>query len=110
MAQGQVSVRTFRSPAKETDNEDSAAVIPFGSDALVLGGQKVELTYVGLGHSDNMIVMNFPAERTLYACDFITVKRVGFKTLSDSYFPCQVARVSKSIPSTILIASIQSGK
>lgn len=52
-----------------------------------LGGQKVELTYVGLGHSDNMVVMNFPAERTLYACDFITVRRVGFKTLSDSYFP-----------------------
>ncbi len=36
LAQGQVSVRTFRSPAKETDNEDSAAVIPFGADGLVL--------------------------------------------------------------------------
>ncbi len=36
MAQGQVSVRTFRSPAKDTDNEDSAAVIPFGTTGLVL--------------------------------------------------------------------------
>ncbi len=62
--------------------------VTFSDEMTVeLGGQKVELTYVGLGHSDNMIVMNFPAERTLYACDFITVKRVGFKTLSDSYFP-----------------------
>jgi serine/threonine protein phosphatase PrpC len=36
MAQGRVSVRSFRSPTKDTDNEDSAAVIPFGSDGLVL--------------------------------------------------------------------------
>lgn len=36
LAQGQVSVRTFCSPEKETDNEDSAAVIPFGADGLVL--------------------------------------------------------------------------
>lgn len=36
IAQGQVSVRTFRSPEKDTDNEDSAAVIPFGKDGLVL--------------------------------------------------------------------------
>ncbi|MDH3418123.1 MAG: serine/threonine-protein phosphatase [Gammaproteobacteria bacterium] len=35
-AQGQVSVRTFRSPGKETNNEDSAAVIPFGANGLVL--------------------------------------------------------------------------
>ncbi len=36
LAQGQVSVRTFRMPGKETDNEDSAAVIPIGTDGLVL--------------------------------------------------------------------------
>jgi len=36
LVQGQVSVRTFRSPDKETDNEDSAAVIPFGAEGLVL--------------------------------------------------------------------------
>lgn len=36
MPQGQVSLRTFRSPGKETENEDSAAVIPFGADGLVL--------------------------------------------------------------------------
>lgn len=59
------------------------------SDKMTLsfGGKEIELIHVGKGHSDNMIVMRFPAERTLYACDFITVNRVGFKTLSDSYFP-----------------------
>ena len=36
LPQGRVSVRTFRSPDKETANEDAAAVIPVGDDALVL--------------------------------------------------------------------------
>ena len=54
---------------------------------ITLGGKTVELTYVGRGHSDNMIVMNFPAERSLFAVDFITVNRLPYKTLSDAYFP-----------------------
>jgi len=36
LAQGQISVRSFRSPDKESDNEDSAAIIPFGASGLVL--------------------------------------------------------------------------
>jgi glyoxylase-like metal-dependent hydrolase (beta-lactamase superfamily II) len=52
-----------------------------------LGGKQIELTYVGLGHSDNSIVMRFPAERALFAVDFISVKRLAFKTLSDTYVP-----------------------
>jgi serine/threonine protein phosphatase PrpC len=36
LRQGQVCVRSFTSPTKTTGNEDSAAVIPFGKDGLVL--------------------------------------------------------------------------
>ena len=54
---------------------------------IELGGKTVELRYLGRGHSDNMIVMRFPAERAVYTVDFISVKRVAFKTLSDAYFP-----------------------
>jgi hypothetical protein len=54
---------------------------------LELGGQRVELIYVGKSHSDNLIAMNFPAERTVYMCDLVTVKSVGYKTLTDAYFP-----------------------
>jgi glyoxylase-like metal-dependent hydrolase (beta-lactamase superfamily II) len=54
---------------------------------LTLGGKTVELSYLGRSHSDNMIVMHFPAERALFTVDFISVKRVAFKTLSDAYFP-----------------------
>jgi protein phosphatase len=36
LAQGEVCVRSIRSPDKETENEDSAAVIQLGDDSLVL--------------------------------------------------------------------------
>ncbi len=52
-----------------------------------LGGKTVDLVYVGRGHSDNMIAMNFRAERALFAVDFVEVKSVAYKKLNDSYFP-----------------------
>lgn len=54
---------------------------------IALGGQRVELTYVGRGHSDNMIVMRFPKERVLFAVDFIPIKTVAWKNLTDAYIP-----------------------
>ena len=55
--------------------------------AIRLGGKRVNLRYFGKSHSDNMIVMHFPSERAVFTVDFISVKRVGFRTLSDAYFP-----------------------
>ena len=52
-----------------------------------LGGKTVELIYLGRSHSDNMIVMRFPAEGVVFAVDFVAVNRLPFKTLSDAYFP-----------------------
>lgn len=54
---------------------------------IELGGKTVNLLYVGRSHSDNMIVVQFPAEKILYAVDFISVKRLPYKNLGDSYFP-----------------------
>ena len=62
---------------------------------LELGGKTVELTYVGRGHSDNSIVMNFPAERALFAVDFISVKRLPYQTLSDSYYPDWIEAIKR---------------
>jgi len=57
------------------------------SDRLTidLGGSTVELEWVGRNHSDNSIVMRFPAERALFAVDFIPVKTVGFRDFPDAY-------------------------
>ena len=57
------------------------------SDRLTveLGGKRVELMYVGRNHSDNSIVMRFPAERTLFAVDFIPVESLPFRNFPDAY-------------------------
>ncbi|NNE22346.1 MAG: MBL fold metallo-hydrolase [Rhizobiales bacterium] len=52
-----------------------------------LGGKSLELKYLGKNHSDNMIIMHFPAERALFAVDFIPVKTVAFKNFPDAYIP-----------------------
>ncbi len=54
---------------------------------IELGGQTVELQYVGRGHSDNLIVMNFPGQRALFAVDFVSVNRLPYRNLGDAYFP-----------------------
>ncbi len=54
---------------------------------IELGGKRVELIYVGRSHSDNMIVMRFPAERAVFAVDFIPVKAVAWKNITDAYIP-----------------------
>ncbi|MBT5194953.1 MAG: MBL fold metallo-hydrolase [Rhodospirillaceae bacterium] len=54
---------------------------------LHLGGRQINLVYVGKGHSDNSIAVHFPRERTVFAVDFVSVKRMPFKNLSDTYIP-----------------------
>ena len=54
---------------------------------IELGGKTVYLLYLGPSHSDNLIVMHFPEERALFTVDFISVKRLPYMNLSDSYFP-----------------------
>jgi glyoxylase-like metal-dependent hydrolase (beta-lactamase superfamily II) len=70
-----------------------------------LGGKRVELIYVGLSHSDNLIAMHFPAERAVFVVDFISVKRLPYKDLSDSYFPdwIEAVKVVEAIDFNILI-------
>ena len=53
--------------------------------AVELGGRQVELIYVGRSHSDNSIVMRFPAERVLFAVDFIPVESMPFRDFPDAY-------------------------
>lgn len=54
---------------------------------IELGGRTMELLWLGRSHSDNLIVMRFPEERTLFAVDLVSVKRLPYQTLADSYIP-----------------------
>lgn len=54
---------------------------------IELGGKMVHLIYVGRNHSDNSTVMYFPSKRAVYAVGFISVDRIPWRTLNDTYFP-----------------------
>jgi len=51
---------------------------------LELGGKQVELIYLGPSHSDNLIVMRFPAARTVFAVDIVAVKRLPYQDFPDA--------------------------
>ena len=54
--------------------------ITFSSElTLTLGGKKVHLYYLGVSHSDNLIYMEFPAEKILFAVDAVSVNRLPFE-------------------------------
>jgi len=52
---------------------------------LKLGATTLELTYVGLNHSDSSIVMRLPKEKILFAVDFIPVGSFPGRGMIDSY-------------------------
>ena len=51
---------------------------------LQLGGKQIELIYFGPSHSDNLIVMRFPAERSVFAVDIVAVKRLPYQDFPDA--------------------------
>ena len=57
------------------------------SMTVTLGGSTVHLLYLGKNHSDNSTAILFPDERALFAVDFISVDRMPWGTLNDSYVP-----------------------
>lgn len=52
---------------------------------ITLGDTTLELTYLGLNHSDSTIVMRLPKQRILFAVDFIPVGAVPGRGMIDSY-------------------------
>jgi glyoxylase-like metal-dependent hydrolase (beta-lactamase superfamily II) len=55
------------------------------SRTLTLGGTALELTHIGLNHSDSSIVMRLPREKVLFAVDFVSVGSVPGRGMIDSY-------------------------
>lgn len=53
---------------------------------IELGGETVELIFLGRSHSDNLIFMRFPSQRVLFVVDLVTPERVAFKTIGDFYY------------------------
>lgn len=54
---------------------------------LHFGTRPIELRYLDKSHSDNMIVAYLPQEKIVFAVDFISNDRVGYRDLPDYFFP-----------------------
>ena len=72
--------------AREEGNEIFAEVRPpdrtySGSTSVTLGGKTVEMIYALPSHSDDSSIIRFPDERTIFAVDFVNVRRVPFQTM-----------------------------
>ena len=72
--------------AREEGNEVFAEVRPpdrtySGSTSVTLGGKTVEMIYALPSHSDDSSIIRFPDERTIFAVDFVNVRRVPFQTM-----------------------------
>ena len=63
---------------------------------LRLGGTALELSYVGLNHSDSTIVMRLPKEKILFAVDFLPVGTVPGRGMID-FYPLEVEDSIKQV-------------
>jgi glyoxylase-like metal-dependent hydrolase (beta-lactamase superfamily II) len=55
------------------------------SRTITLGDTALELTYLGLNHSDSSIVMRLPKQKVLFAVDFVSVGTFPGRGMIDSY-------------------------
>jgi len=81
--------------------KDPATVLPDETmdkkRTIKLGGTVLELSYVGLNHSDSTIVMRLPKEKILFAVDFIPVGSVPGRGMLD-FYPLDVEDSFKQVP------------
>ena len=55
------------------------------SRTITLGDTSLELTYLGLNHSDSTLLMRLPKQRIVFAVDFIAVGSIPARGMIDSY-------------------------
>ena len=73
---------------RQFGGEQVAPDIYFADRAsITLGGKTVELHYMGRNHTDDMTVVLFPEERTIYTVDFLTPKRPPRADLGGGFLP-----------------------
>jgi glyoxylase-like metal-dependent hydrolase (beta-lactamase superfamily II) len=69
--------------------QDPATVLPDETvdttRTIKLGDTTLELSYIGLNHSDSSLVMRLPKEKIIFAVDFISVGSVPGRGMIDSY-------------------------
>jgi glyoxylase-like metal-dependent hydrolase (beta-lactamase superfamily II) len=62
-------------------------VVPDSGRVIEMGGTRIELLYLGRNHSDNSLVIRLPAQRMIFAVDWLPIEAVPFRNLPDAYLP-----------------------
>ena len=79
---------------------DPATLLPDETFAkkrtITLGGTALELSYLGLNHSDSTIVMRLPKEKILFAVDFLPVGSVPGRGMID-FHPLEAEQSIKQV-------------
>lgn len=69
--------------------KDPATILPDetigNSKTIKLGGTTLELTYVGLNHSDSSLVMRLPKEKIVFVVDYLPVGTLPGRGMIDFY-------------------------
>jgi len=86
---GATIIAHTRAKARLAALQDPATVLPDETvdttRTIQLGGITLELSYIGLNHSDSSLVMRLPREKIIFAVDFIPVASIPGRGMIDSY-------------------------
>jgi glyoxylase-like metal-dependent hydrolase (beta-lactamase superfamily II) len=84
--------------AARNDPRSPVPTITFAEHmTLDLGGKTIELHYLGRNHSDNSLVLEYPARRLIHAVDWMENRRLPFRDLQDSYLDEWLAGLDRVI-------------
>ncbi len=61
-----------------------------------LGGTALELTYIGLNHSDSSLVMRLPKEKIIFVVDFLPVGSIPGRGMID-FYPLEAEQAIKQV-------------
>jgi glyoxylase-like metal-dependent hydrolase (beta-lactamase superfamily II) len=76
VAQRRAADKIAARPDSQSGRSPVPTVLFDESQALELGGKRVELLFLGRNHSDNSIVLHYPARRLLFGVDFVGVNNL----------------------------------
>ena len=80
--------------------KDPATILPDetigDSKTIELGGTTIELTYLGLNHSDSSLVMRLPKEKIIFVVDFLPVGTLPGRAMID-FHPLETEAAIKKV-------------
>jgi glyoxylase-like metal-dependent hydrolase (beta-lactamase superfamily II) len=64
---------------------------------LTVGMTRVDLHYLGRNHSDNSLVISVPAQKVIYAADWLPVRELIWRNIFDSYVDEWLAGIDRAL-------------